>query len=75
MFKLIVLKKIFIRADCLEIENTVCVSNGMKFFAKDNLPKDLIGHWTFDEKYSLDHSKARNHLYPSPVAGPQSGIK
>lgn len=47
----------------------------MKFFAKDNLPKDLIGHWTFDEKYSLDHSKTRNHLYPSPLAGPQSGIK
>ena len=60
-------------SECLDVQNTICVGNGVKMFAKDNVPKELIGHWTFDDKFSLDHSGKSNHMLPSPKAGPQSG--
>jgi len=67
------LSKIPKRADCLDVENTVCVANGIKVFARDNNPKELIGHWKFDDKYSLDYSGTSNHMTPPPEVGPQSG--
>lgn len=63
----------YFSSECLEVENTVCVSDGYKIIAKDNIQQGLIGHWTFDDKYSLDHSKTRNDIFPPPKAGPQSG--
>lgn len=42
-------------------------------FGKDNKPHNLIGLWTFDDKFAADHSGLRNFIQPAPKAGPAAG--
>jgi len=57
------------------VQNIVCVANGNKIYGRENIPKDLIGHWTFDDRFSLDNSGNSNHMIPPPLVGPQSGFQ
>jgi len=42
---------------------------------KDNKPHNLIGLWTFDDKFAADHSGMKNFIQTAPKAGPAAGIK
>jgi hypothetical protein len=65
---------VIIRRDlCLRLPRDVCVDKGAKVFTADNVPKDLIAHWTFDDRFAHDYSGNENDLEPIPEVGPQAG--
>ena len=49
-----------IRTSCIDLPSTFCVGDehrkGISVFGADNLPKGLVGYWTFDDAAGADQS-------------------
>jgi hypothetical protein len=62
---------VFVSAHCdLVIESSMCLRGGEKIFTKDAAPRGLVGKWTFDDAYMLDHSGKANHAKEATTFGP-----
>ena len=51
---------------------TLCGNDGNFMITPLNKQKNLIGWWTFDDKYAYDHSGNGLEGYPVPKVGPAS---
>eukprot|EP00299_Pterocystis_sp_00344_P016822 c8439_g1_i1.p1 GENE.c8439_g1_i1~~c8439_g1_i1.p1 ORF type:complete len:544 (+),score=152.35 c8439_g1_i1:39-1670(+) len=49
--------------------DSLCVASGAKIFPPAAHPEALVGHWTFDDMLSMDHSGNGNHPAESFRAG------
>ena len=57
----------------MQISGTICTNDGKKIIGEDNNPKDLIGHWKFDDAFGIDSSNYKNHLNSPHEVGPEAG--
>ena len=61
--------------DSLLIPQSICVDNGSHIFLSKNVPKNLIGWFTFDDDTMNDYSGNGLTGKPIPKAGPPKFIK
>eukprot|EP00299_Pterocystis_sp_00344_P008086 c2920_g1_i1.p1 GENE.c2920_g1_i1~~c2920_g1_i1.p1 ORF type:complete len:574 (+),score=112.74 c2920_g1_i1:59-1723(+) len=52
------------------VESAICISGGEKVLTSDALPRGLVGKWTFDDQYMLDHSGKSHHAKEAVGFGP-----
>lgn len=61
--------------NCLYLDQTVCIQSRNTIIPEDNNPSNLIGLWTFDDRFAADYSGQRNTMVPAPSVGPAVGGK
>jgi hypothetical protein len=49
------------------------VESQQTIIPRDNHPANLVGLWTFNDKFAVDHSGKKNLMRPIPKVGPASG--
>lgn len=67
-------EKQFSLSECeLITDGPICLFNGDRVFLPAAKPKNLLGHWSFDDSKPLDNSGNNNHAVHSVKAGPALG--
>lgn len=54
----------------ITLDSGICIFGSETVIMPAAVPKDLVGHWTFDDDSALDYSGHKNHGISIPVVSP-----
>ncbi|CEM34073.1 unnamed protein product [Vitrella brassicaformis CCMP3155] len=57
-------------SQCFDVPQAFCLHGTSQVITAAAIPNGLVGWWTFDDVYPIDHSGHFNHMHPALRSGP-----